>query len=1017
MLDKIRKLFLNSGKKSENENIKKNTDYNLLSGGGQVADQPEPELAIQKYEQLKENVLHGQQLISVGSWTHDILKDELFFTEEVYRILGRNPEDFDGSLSRFYELIHPEDLELVKRATQDTWKGIGYDIDYRVITPDGETKFVNEKTKTLYDENEKPVKIVGVIQDITKRKQLEFYLKEIDESLNHAQKIEGIGSWKYDAKQDKITWSDSSYHILGVSPENFSDDFMNFVNMVHPDDLEDFLTAVNHCFKGREYQIIHRVIKPDQTIAYISGRGEPVFDKNRQIIGIVGTVQDITEKRLLEEKLEESYENLRKAQALAHIGSWQMDIKKGRNTMSEEACEIYGILPELFDGSYEGFLKLVHPEDRKTIRDTLENPPREPFDMKFRILRTDGVVRTVYQRMEFIFDREDRPVYISGTIQDITEWEAMENKIAFMANHDELTKLPNRFFLREHISLLCSRPREIASRFALIMLDIDGFKYYNDALGYQIADQLILAITGRLKEFLGKDKLICRYSGDQFALVIGSLNRIRDYEDYAGNLLAIFRKPISLEQYELNITVSLGISVFPEDGTDFDTLLKHTNIALFRSKDQGRNMYRFYNRDMDIQSFKEFELRNDLFKTIENNQTRVYFQPIVDLASGEILAAEALIRWEHPTWGLVRPDEFITIAEETGFIVELGKWVLKEVCRAYKNWLEKGLSPIKIAINYSAIQLYEKDFVENILQTIRQYQLEPDFLIAEIVESVLINDINKVMEELKQLQKSGIKVALDDFGTGFSSLEYLNRINIDILKIDRSFIKNIPSDETSTIITEYIINLARKLRISLVAEGIENWEQLSLLKRMNCFAGQGYLYSRPVDMEHFEILLAKKRCKPTRPNDTKELPFVERRRYFRIEFPSFLEAELTIVKINGKLTRVGNTKVLIKNMGPGGLCFMSYVRFPVKRDLVLRFTAKLMGKEVIVSGSPIWMGEVRENIFEYGIEFTFGENERTALTGILNQYQIRLRNNNGQYEGSFIYESYLRYFSQEDMNF
>lgn len=1106
--------------------------------GTNIIFYPELKEVKDKKNLLNENISYGQRLSNTGSWTHDIQKDEMFFTDEVYNILECKPEEFDGNLNQYYNFVHPKDLEKVKKAIEESIKGKEYDLEYRIITPNHNEKYVHEITKVLYDVNNKPIKMIGIMQETTKFKRIENNLKEIGDTLNLAQMIEGIGTWKYDVRQDKIFWSEEIYRIFDVDTINFKNDYISYFNIIHPDDKYKIIRAIENCFKGEAYEIILRVIKSDSTISYIKDRGEPIYNEKQRIIGLIGTIQDITEKKLLEDKLKESYSHLKKAQSLAHIGSWKANLITGQNIMSDEALRILGISGKEFDGSFKGFLKYVHFDDISLIDELAKSPPKGQFlDMEFRIIKPDGSVRNVYQIMEYKFDKKGNPIFLSGTIQDITDRKEMEtdlvlskkvyleesydfyellnpsgriiyiscnleeifgyhepemigkvmfdfynmkvqtvlidmfqksldnpdknikkniilktklgkqiyyevtminklndpsihgiivywsditkrveleSKITYLADHDELTKLPNRNHFRKCIQSHCDNGKRNKSRFALIILDIEGFRYFYDALGYHLADQLIIEISNRLKKYIGNDQCICRYSGDQFAIIIEGLYRNSEYENYIQKLLSLFSTPFKVDKYELYVTINIGVSIYPEDGHEAETLKKHANIAMYRTKNQGKNRYQFYSIDMDIQSFKEFQYRNDMYKSIELNQMKVYYQPLINLQTNEIIAVEALIRWEHPTWGLVPPNEFLPIAEETGFIIELGKWILEEVSKNYKEWMDRRLPPIKVSVNYSSIQFYEKNFVEKVLKIINHYSLDPHFLIVEIVESVLINDFNQVSSDIKKLQQVGIQIALDDFGTGYSSLEYLSRFNFDIIKIDRSFIKNILKDETNTIITETIIILAKRLKMKLVVEGIETWDQLLFLRKLNCLVGQGFLYSKPVDVKTIERMLAQRKCKPVILNNGKKLPFKERRKYFRIELPYFLEAVMTITHINGKATRVGYSKALIHNIGPGGLCFMTKVRFPIKRDIIIQFSTELMEKELKVYGRLVWAEEIQENIHQYGIEFTFSENEQEELTRILNQYQVRLRNNNGQYVGSFIHESYNQYFNLEE---
>lgn len=413
---------------------------------------------------------------------------------------------------------------------------------------------------------------------------------------------------------------------------------------------------------------------------------------------------------------------------------------------------------------------------------------------------------------------------------------------------------------------------------------------------------------------------------------------------------------------------------------------------------------------MNIQNYKEFVLRNDLHHAIEENQMKIYYHPIVNLKTGEILAVEALLRWMHPEWGLVLPNEFIHLAEETGVIIKIGKWVITQVCEDYKRWQNMGLPSIKVAANVPGIQLMESDFANKIKNTIDEYGLSPEFLIIEITENVLLNNIDKTVSNIETLRSLGIKIALNNFGEGFCSIAYLNRFNVDIIKLNGSFLKGVPLNSTNCAIVESVIQLARGLKIKLVIEGIENWDQLIYLKYLNCFAGKGYLYGEGVDSEEIEKVLAKRVCKPLIVSDIK-VPFkYERRKFFRIKLPLPLEAILEVLEIKGRKVNVGNTKVLVKNIGPGGLCFVSDIKFPVRNEMILQFTFQLLEEEIKVRGNIVWSGKTKEDLYEYGVEFTIDENERVDLIRILNQVQIKIKKNILFSEGSFVPVSFNAYF-------
>lgn len=596
---------------------------------------------------------------------------------------------------------------------------------------------------------------------------------------------------------------------------------------------------------------------------------------------------------------------------------------------------------------------------------------------------------------------------------DNTENSEIETNTKYISNRDMLTKLYNRSYLVKQINFQCKEAEKKENSFALIMVDIDGFTYINDALGDQLGDELMVRIAQRLKIFLGNENCIFRYLGDQFAVIVPELSTIEECESIANAIMDLFSEPFKIGIHELAVTISIGISIYPEDGKETDSLIKNANTAMLGAKNEGKNRYKFYSSKMDIQSYKQFILRNDLQKAIEKDQFKVYYQPQVNLKTNEILAAEALVRWEHPTWGLIFPNEFIPLAEETGVSINLGKWILREVCRNYKQWLKDGLPNIKMAINYSSIQFYENNFVDNIKEVIDEFELDPKFLIIEVTENVLMNNLEQVISYMKKLQDLGIQVALDDFGTGFSSLSYLNTFSVDILKVDRSFIMDIPLNKTNTKITKSIINLAQSLEIKVVTEGIENWDQLSYLKKINCCVGQGFLYSKAIPLKEFEKILAKKECKPTIVNDSKIDFFEEKRKFFRIDFSNLLEADMTILRFDGRDVKVGNTKVVIKNIGAGGLRFISNIRLPITQNIVLQFKTEVLEEIIDVYGYAVWIKEVNCNLYQYGIQFTLDENERAVLIRLLNTFQIKMKNNNGFTNGRFILDSPIQYFKSK----
>lgn len=440
---------------------------------------------------------------------------------------------------------------------------------------------------------------------------------------------------------------------------------------------------------------------------------------------------------------------------------------------------------------------------------------------------------------------------------------ALEEKnkvIEYMAFHDGLTDLPNRRMFNDQLLLKLNHAKRMKQTLGIMYLDLDRFKYVNDSLGHIVGDKLLKEVSKRLTARVREEVFVSRVGGDEFNIILADTDREKALE-LAENIIESFSQPFIIDQYELFITTCIGLSIFPYDGEDSNTLMKNADVALYRAKEQGKNKFKVYHSGMNIQSYRNFLIQNDLRKAIENEELELVFQPRVNTKSGKITSAESLLRWHHPNWGAISPSEFIPIAEETDQIVEIGKWVLQKVCEQIQVWNKKELSPIRIAVNFSARQFLQKNLIEHIQQVLTETNIDSEQLEIEITESVLLGNEDVITSTLQQLRKMGIKISLDDFGTGYSSLNYLRRYPFDTIKIDKSFIDEILNHKNnSKAIIQFIISLANSINMSVVAEGIETEEQLKEINNLNCDEVQGYLLSPPLlssDFEKFFVYRSK----------------------------------------------------------------------------------------------------------------------------------------------------------------
>lgn len=803
--------------------------------------------------------------------------------------------------------------------------------------------------------------------------------------------------------------------MYGISKEQIVIDKNSLLSYIHPDDRAIMQDIYENPPSKQPIHVEFRVIRPDGSILYVYNIMEISFDKEGKPTSIRGITQDITEKKELEKEAELKQEKINKMQ-------------RRFNALIKESVEVFEIID--VDGSIvyvnEASEKItgykIEEQLGKKIYDFYEQEEVQKLTemMNFVLnnygkhITRDIVLRTKngkkiyleYHMENFLQDSAIEGIVVN--FRDITERVLAEKKIIHLSSHDQLTGLPNKIHFDNKLEQLSKSAKEDNTSFAIFMLDIDSVWYIKNTLGYKVTEEYLVQIANRLKSYCGSTKFICRYSDNRFVVIFEGKHTMDEYETFIKGIYELFSKTITVDKYELDVDVSIGVGLNLENK---DELIRHAETAIFLAKSMGKNKHVFYSSDLDIQSYKHFILRNDLKRAVENDQLELYYQPIVNLRTNKIIAAEVLPQWEHPEWGAVSSDEFASIAEETGHIIKIGKWLIREVCSMYQKWLNKGLPNIKIAIYFSGMQFLESNFVENIRDTINEYELDPHFLIMKINESILMENVDKVIEDIKRLQSFGIQIAIDNFGMGYSLLPYLNSFNIDILNLDGSCIKKINEDESNTVTTRHIINIAKELKIKLVAKQIETWEQLSFLRELKCYSGQGSLYSKPAPPEDFEKVLAKRKCKPVIANDLEVIE--DRRKYFRIKFTQPLEADMSILEIKGKKVNVGSTKVLIKNIGPGGLCFISTIRLPVDEGIILQFKTHLIGEEVRVYGCTVWSGEMDDNLFEYGVKFTFDENKRTDLVRVLNQVQIRMKNDILFADGSFISGSPYVYFKTQ----
>jgi diguanylate cyclase (GGDEF)-like protein/PAS domain S-box-containing protein len=578
----------------------------------------------------------------------------------------------------------------------------------------------------------------------------------------------------------------------------------------------------------------------DTTIVPMKGDG----DRTTHYLAIR---YDITEQRQAQQALRESEAHLKRAQAVAGIGSWTLDLTTDELKWSEETHRMFGIEPGT-RLSFELFLDIVHPDDRESVILAWERAlTGEPYDIEHRIV-VDGEVRYVQERADLEFDQLGRAVRGTGTVQDVTERKASEAQVLWQANYDALTGLPNRHLFQERLDEAMRSAIQANHVGAAVMVDLDHFKNINDTLGHNAGDAVLIETAARLRRSIRDGDIVARFGGDEFLVLLKRIDSPDDASRVAEAILSQLSAPFVVEHREMHLAASIGICLFPQDSTNLEEVLKFADAAMYAAKNSGRRTYRFFTEDVHQENIERISVIEELRHAIEDGQLELFYQPIVKLPTARVEKCEALVRWRHPEKGLLMPDRFIPVAETFGLIALIGEWAVAEALRQRLRWQARGLD-MQISINMSADLVKFDDLTDLVIERISRAGAS-ESIVLELTESLLINDQFNQFERLDRIAAAGIGIAIDDFGTGYSSLNYLTRIPAGYLKIDRAFVAKLDSERERRLVTA-IIGIAHDMGMKVVAEGVETTEQLAFLIRKRCDYAQGYYFAKPLPADAF----------------------------------------------------------------------------------------------------------------------------------------------------------------------
>jgi diguanylate cyclase (GGDEF)-like protein/PAS domain S-box-containing protein len=697
---------------------------------------------------------------------------------------------------------------------------------------------------------------------LEERAQAEASRQRLDQLLNEVQSIAKVGGWDADLANNKVFWTEGVYRMLETSPEEL---------ILTPASASRFFTPESRALikasyadvvnQPRTYDVELEMITARGRHIWVHIRGTTVWEQGRPVRRMaVG--QDITERRQAEAALRESEERWKLALESTGDGMWDWYVQTGQEFYSTRLLEMYGFNEGELPHHADELGSRTHPDDLAQ----LQQDHQAHFDgltptyiNERRIRCKDGSWKWVLSRgMVISHDAQGKPLRMIGTHTDITERKKSEALIWQQAHFDTLTGLPNRNMLRDRLEQELKKSKRDGGQLACVFIDLDHFKEVNDTLGHDRGDLLLVEAARRISDCVRESDTVARMGGDEFTVILAELQDASSVEPVLQRLLRALASGFQLGDEQVFVSASIGITIFPLDATDIEGLFRNADQALYVAKGAGRNRFSFFTAALQEAAQTRVRLTNDLHQALTGQQFRVVYQPIVELATGAVRKAEALIRWQHPSRGLISPADFIPIAEASGLIVDIGEWMFQQVARQVQAWRVTLDPDFQISVNKSPVQFQRNGkTLQSWAQQLQSMGLPGTSIVVEITEGLLLDTSASVAEQLLELSDAGIQVSLDDFGTGYSSLSYLQKFDIDFVKIDQSFVCHLIPACTDLALCQAIIVMAHALGMKVIAEGVETEQQRDLLAAAGCDYGQGYLFSRPVPAAEFELLYGK----------------------------------------------------------------------------------------------------------------------------------------------------------------
>jgi diguanylate cyclase (GGDEF)-like protein/PAS domain S-box-containing protein len=826
----------------------------------------------------------------IGIWDWDVVANRLVWDSRMYALYGIPGREFSGALAGWQGSLHPEDRE---RAESEIMAAVAgskdYNTEFRVVWPNGEVHQIEAHAVVIRADNGSAARMIGVNWDITERKRAEEAIAQTLQRLNEAQRIGLMGDWEYTLATG-ITWSPQVFRIFGRDPQLGPPRDLNDATALYDAAsgalMKEKIAAAIRLGEAQQYELL--VLRPDGERVHVLVTASPGNDESGRVVKVRGTVQDISARKRAESELRD---RARQQELIATLGRSALADSNLDHMFAEAAAAVSGGLGVRYskvmelagNGSFvlkagkgwdAGWLgrRIARPDDNSRLAALLatrkafivDDFASERPDSTSEILRAHGIVSGVEIPIVcgdglwgVLSGYSNKPCGFAPASLDFLQGIAnilatgidrkrRDAQMEHLAQYDPLTDLPNRSLLDDRLAIAVAQAQRAGTRIAVLYLDLDQFKNVNDSFGHSAGDHLLKEAAHRLTSSVRKSDTVSRQGGDEFVILLREIDSDEATALVAEKLIRAMSSPVRIGNVELLVSISIGIASFPDNGNSGEALLRKADAALYAAKEAGRKCYRFYSEDMNARAHGQLTLVADLSRAIERNQMFLEFQPQVSMGSGAITGVEALVRWRHPTLGIVPPARFIPVAEDSGLIDSIGNWVLDAACLQQAKWVREGTVRGRIAVNVSALQFRRQDFLISVAQTLERTGLDPRYLELELTESAVMQGIDIVREKLTRLNELGVKLAIDDFGTGQSSLSYLKQFPIHRLKIDQSFVAGLPGDKDDAAITQAVISMGHSLGLNVIAEGIETLAQADYLKSMKCDDAQGFFYSRPL---------------------------------------------------------------------------------------------------------------------------------------------------------------------------